>query len=180
MFVLYIMGFFKKLTNQTANMFKKAGSQADNFFKKTGDAVTKAADQTGGALKQAGNVVGGVAKQAGNVLEKAAPIIADVGAGIAVLGGQPELAPVLIGAGQAAQRAGAATKRAGVTTQQAGRTANQMLNKQASGFNSSLEQARTQVASSNQQIQDRIIAAGNASAIQPSNALAQIHESLAQ
>jgi hypothetical protein len=171
------MGFFKKLTNSTSNFFKKAGGQADNFFKKSGDAVAKAANQTGGALKQAGNQVGGVAKQVGNTLEKAAPIAADVGAGLAVLSGNPELAPVLIGAGQAAQRAGQMTKRAGVQTQQAGRMANNMLQQQSTAFQATIGQARDQVATTNAQIQQRLNDAGN---LQPSNALAQIHSDLAQ
>jgi hypothetical protein len=139
--------------------------------------VTKTANTVGGGIVQGANVVGTGLRKVGNTLERAAPIAADVGAGLAILGGQPELAPVLIGAGQAAQRLGSQSKQVGMAVKQAGTVGSQLTQRTAGAFNASLADANAKLQTANASITSRLDQAANAS-MGPSNSLASIHSAL--
>lgn len=171
------MGFFKKLTGDVSNVFKKAGAGADNFFKKAGGFVTKAADQTGAGLVQAGNQVGTGLRKVGNTLEKAAPIISDVGAGVAILAGQPELAAPILAAGNSASMIGGSAKRTGQQVRTASQMGQQVIQNKAGAFTGVLTDANASLQNANRSVVNRLAAAGDP---MPSNNLATIHAGLAQ
>jgi hypothetical protein len=169
------MGLFKKLVGDTSNFFKKTGAQAGNMFKKTSDFVTKAADQTASGIVKGANVVGGGLKQAGNVLEKAAPIAAEIGGGIAMLAGQPELAVPLMAAGAAAQTAGRQIKNTGKDIRSGGQMVQGQIRDKTSGFSATLATANAQLQDANRSLTNRLDAASQP---QVTNGLAQIHSDL--
>lgn len=173
------MGFFKKLTGNVSNVFKKAGGQADNFFKKASSTITSVADQTGRGIVRAGNQVGGALKQSGNVLEKTAPILSDVGAGVAVLAGQPELAPGIMSAGNSASMLGGRAKRAGSQVQSTSQMAYGTIQNKAGAFTGVINDANAKLQQANRSVVNRLDSAGNASMTTPANNLAQIHADLA-
>lgn len=167
------MGLFKKLTQGASNFFKKAGGQVDNIFKKTGDAVVKGADFLGNNITKGANVVGGGLKQAGNFLEKNSQILSDVGAGLAMAVGQPELAPVILGAGAAGQSLGGRIKGAGQSVKQGGQLANVTLNNKTNSITNAIDNARASVAAKTAN------AVNTMNNLQPANNLAQMHTDLA-
>jgi hypothetical protein len=173
------MGFFKKLTSGVSNVFKKAGTGADNFFKKASSDITMAADKTGRGIVMAGDKVGGALKQTGNILEKAAPILSDVGAGVAVLAGQPELAAPILAAGNSASMIGGRAKRAGSQVQSTSQVAYGTIQNKAGAFTGVINDANAKLQQANRSVTNRIDAAGNASMTTPANALAAIHADLA-
>jgi hypothetical protein len=172
-----IMGFFKKLANQSSNFFKKAGGDASNLFKKAETTVTKTANTVGGGIVQGANVVGTGLRKVGNTLEKAAPIAAEVGAGVAMLAGQPELAVPLMSAGMAAQRLGGQAKQIGQQVKQAGTVGQQMTSRTAGAFTGTLADANSKLQTANASLTNRLDQAASMS-LGPSNQLAQIHNAL--
>lgn len=109
--------FFKKLSSGTNNMFKKLDSGASNFFKKLPNETDKISGQIGNGLNMVGGKIAGVATKAGNFLEKNSAILADAGAGVAMALGQPELAPIIMGAGASGQALGQRLKQGGSQAQ---------------------------------------------------------------
>lgn len=109
--------FFKKLSSGASNIFKKLDSGASNFFKKLPDQVNSIAGQVGSGLNTAGDVVANTATKAGNFLEKNSGIISDVGAGVAMALGQPELAAPILAAGNSGAIIGQKLKRGGTQAQ---------------------------------------------------------------
>ena len=167
------MGLFKKLTQGASNFFKKAGGQADNLFRKASNTVADAASIVGREVTRDANVVGGGLKQAGNVLEKNSAALAAVGAGLATAVGQPELAPIILGAGASGQALGQRVRGAGQSVQKFGQTANTTLMNKSNALQSTIDTARQSVA-------NKTTNAVNAmNSVQPANPLAQIHSDLA-
>lgn len=112
-----MVNFFKKLSNNTNNIFKKLDSGASNFFKKLPDEASRVAGQIGGGLNTAGDAIASTAKKAGNILEKNSAILADVGAGLSVALGQPELAPGILALGNSGAMFGQKLKQGGSQVQ---------------------------------------------------------------
>jgi hypothetical protein len=149
-------------------------------FKKTSDFVTKAADQTGAGIVKGANVVGGELKRTGTILEKAAPIAAEVGGGLAILAGQPELAAPLFAAGAAAQTAGRQIKNTGKDIRAGGQMVQGQVQQKAGAFQSTLSTANAQLQDANRSLTNRLdsAASSNPSMTTPANALAQIHANM--
>jgi len=167
------MGLFKKLSQGASNFFKKAGGQADNLFRKASNSVATVADTIGREVVRDSKVVGGGLKQAGNVLEKNAATLGAVGAGLATAVGQPELAPVILGAASSAGALGSRVRRAGQSVQQLGQNANATLMTKSNALQSTIDSARQSVANK------AASAANTMSNLQPANNLAAIHTDLA-
>jgi len=167
------MGLFKKLTQGASNFFKKAGGTADNLFRKASNTVADAANVVGREVTRDANVVGGGLKQTGNFLEKNSAALSAVGAGLAVAVGQPELAPVILGAGASGQALGQRVKGAGASVKQFGQTANTTLMNKSNALQSTIDSARQSTAA-------KTATAVNAmNNVQPANNLAQLHSDLA-
>lgn len=175
------MGFFKKLTSQASNIFKKADNSANNMFQKVRDTVTKAADKTGAGIVGAGKQVGTGLRKVGNTLEKAAPIAGEVGAGLAMLAGQPEIAVPLMSASVSAQQLGSQAKGLGRQVKSTSVTAQNIIGQKANAFDTHLAQAQSQLNQASAKVQDRLNAASsvNPSMTLPANQLAAIHSELA-
>ncbi len=109
--------FFKKLSSGANNMFKKLDSGASNFFKKLPDQVNNISGKVGDALQSTGDTIANTATKAGNFLEKNSGLLADAGAGVAMALGQPELAPVILAAGNSGAALGQKLKRGGQQAQ---------------------------------------------------------------
>jgi hypothetical protein len=163
------MGLFKKLSG-ASNFFKKAGSSVDNLFRKASNTVADAANTVGREVVRDTKVVGGGLKQAGNVLEKNSAALAAVGAGLATAVGQPELAPIILGAGASGQALGQRVRGAGQSVQRFGQNANATLVNKSNALQSTIDNARASVANKT---------AAAVGALQPANGLAQIHSDLA-
>ena len=174
------MGFFKKL-GQASNFFKKADNAANNMFQKTRDALSKAADQTGAGIVGAGKQVGTGLRKVGNTLEKAAPIAGEVGAGLAMLAGQPEIAVPLMSASVSAQQLGSQAKGLGRQVKSTSVVAQNVIGQKANALDTHLAQAQSQLNQANAGLQSRLNAASsvNPSMTLPSNQLAAIHSELA-
>lgn len=112
-----MVNFFKKLSNNTNNIFKKVGSGASNFFKKLPDEASHVAGQIGDGLNTAGDAIASTAKKAGNILEKNSAILADVGAGLSVALGQPEMAPGILALGNSGAMLGQKLRQGGSQAQ---------------------------------------------------------------
>lgn len=112
-----MVNFFKKLSSGANNMFKKLDSGASNFFKKLPDEASKIANQVGSGLNTAGDAIASTAKKTGNFLEKNSAILSDVGAGVAVALGQPELAPMILAGGNSGAMLGQRLKQGGSQAQ---------------------------------------------------------------
>lgn len=166
------MGLFHKLKSGASNFFKKAGGTADNIFRKATNTITDGANIVGNELRRDGKVVAGGLKQTGNFLEKNAGILSDVGAGLAIAVGQPELAPIIAGAGNSAQQFGGRIKRAGSSVQGYTDKANNMLSTKTDAITNTINNARTDVANKTTK------AISTMDNLQPSNNLAQIHSDL--
>lgn len=164
------MGLFKKLTQGASNFFKKAGGTADNLFRKASNTVADAANTVGREVIRDTKVVGGGLRQAGNVLEKNSAALAAVGAGLATAVGQPELAPIILGAGASGQALGQRVRGAGQSVQRFGQTANTTLMNKSNALQSTIDSARANVATKTSNV---------VAALQPANNLAQIHSDLA-
>ena len=77
--------FYKKLPGGFTNFYKKVDNGINNFFKKTLPSV-------GSNFKQGLARANDFVNKVGNNLEKAVPLISNVGSAIASLSGNPELA----------------------------------------------------------------------------------------
>lgn len=112
-----MVNFFKKLSSGANNMFKKLDSGASNFFKKLPDEASRVAGQIGSGLNTTGDAIASTAKKAGNFLEKNSAILSDVGAGVAMALGQPELAPGILAAGNSGAMLGQKLRQGGSQAQ---------------------------------------------------------------
>lgn len=175
------MGFFKKLS-QASNFFKKADNAANNMFQKTRDAVTKAANQTGAGIVGVGNQVGTGLRKVGNTLEKAAPIAGEVGAGLATVLGQPEIAVPLMSASVSAQQLGSQAKGLGRQVKSTSVVAQNVIGQKSNALDTHLAQAQSQLNQASAKLQDRLNAASsvNPSMTSPANQLAAIHANISQ
>ena len=77
--------FYKKLNNSVGNFYKKLNGGVNNFFTKTIPSV-------GLHIKQGLSNANTIANKIGNTLEKAVPLISNVGSAVASFAGNPELA----------------------------------------------------------------------------------------
>lgn len=112
-----MVNFFKKLSSGANNMFKKLDSGASNFFKKLPDEASRVAGQVGSGLNTAGDAIASAGKKAGNILEKNSAILSDIGAGVAVALGQPEMAPGILALGNSGAIMGQKLKQGGTQIQ---------------------------------------------------------------
>ena len=103
-----IGSFFRKISHGAKSFFHKVDHGASNFFKKT---VPHLAHKIGDGINEAGGAVAGVGKKVGNFLEKNSAILGDIGAGLSMAVGQPELAALSMSAGQMGQDLGSQVNR---------------------------------------------------------------------
>ena len=99
--------FFSKIKHGADNVFHKINKGGDTFFNKTVPGVT---NKVGGVLDYVGNKSSEIGRKLGNTLEKNAGILSGIGSGLAVALGQPELVPLIAGAGLSAQQLGSNIK----------------------------------------------------------------------
>lgn len=123
-----IGSFFRKISHGAKSFFHKVDHGASHFFKKT---VPHLAHKVGDGISNAGNQVAGVGKKVGNFLEKNSAILGDVGAGLAMVAGQPELAGLAMSAGQIGQDIGSQVNRGSNAVQQYSNIASGKINRGA-------------------------------------------------
>lgn len=118
--------FFHKISHGAKNFFHKIDHGANNFFHKTVPGIAK---KVGGGLEQAGGVINTGLRKVGNTLEKNSAILGDVGAGLAMALGQPELAAISLTAGNAGQQLGSNIKSVRGRVNNAVSTAQSQINR---------------------------------------------------
>lgn len=120
-----IGSFFRKISHGAKRFFHKVDDGASHFFKKT---VPNLANKAGDGIVDAGNQVAGAGKKVGNFLEKNSAVLGDVAGGLAMVAGQPELAALAIGAGNAGQNLGRQVSRGSRAVQRVSNVASGKIN----------------------------------------------------
>lgn len=131
--------FFHKLRNSSSNFFHKVDNGASNFFQKT---VPDIAQKASGAITNAGNTINTGLRQVGNTLEKNSALLGDVGAGLSMAIGQPELAALSFSAGEAGQQLGSNIKNVRGRVNNAVNQSNQNINMGVSNIQNKASDAR--------------------------------------
>jgi hypothetical protein len=149
--------FFKKISRGANHFFHKVDSGASHFFKKTlGDVAHK----VGHGIVDAGGAVAGVGKKVGNFLEKNSAILGDVGAGLAMAVGQPELAGLAMSAGQMGQELGSQVNRGSKAIKNYSNVASNAVNNTQRRFSSVANQklgiARDQIRGAGNRIGNKV------------------------